>query len=60
MTNPDPATVIAQQWYIGRNISYDGVNLGECMTYDALQVVNRILINNKPKEKKVVMDMVLK
>ena len=44
----DPATIIATRWYHGRDLDYEGVNLGECMTYDVLQVTNRIIISTPP------------
>lgn len=51
----DPATLIARQWYLGREIVYEGVDLGKCMEYDVLQIANRILIEaNRPKKKPVM------
>lgn len=41
-----PADLIACQWYVGREIIYEGVDLGRCMEYDVLQVVNRILLTS--------------
>lgn len=44
----DPATVIATRWYHGRDLDYEGVNLGKCIEYDCLQIVNRIIISTPP------------
>lgn len=53
--NADPATLIARQWYLGREMVYEGVDLGMCMEYDVLQITNRILIEaNRPKKKAVM------
>ena len=47
---PTPSETIARLWHEGRGIEYEGVNLGECMEYDVLQIINRILIQEEKHE----------
>jgi len=42
----DPAERIAREWYLGLGLTYEGVDFGECMVYDALQVANRLILES--------------
>ena len=54
MLPDNSAEIIAKEWWRGREIIYEGVELGECMAYDVLQIVNRFEINSlKPDEAKI-------
>lgn len=49
MNQQPPSEKIAREWYLGRGIEYEGVDLGKCIEYDALQIVNRLLLEHKIK-----------
>lgn len=42
----DPAENISRHWYVGLPVVEEGVNYGECMVYDSLQIVNRLVIEH--------------
>ncbi len=44
-----PAEAIARNWYKELDLVYEGVNFGECITYDVLQIVNRLILEHKAK-----------
>lgn len=48
----DPAEYIARNWYKDMALILGGVNFGEVMMYDALQVVNRAVIAQTEEESK--------
>ena len=50
--NPQASEKIAREWYSGRGIVYAGVDLGKCIEYDVLQIVNRILLEQRAKTEK--------
>lgn len=43
----NPAEYISRNWYKGMSLTIDGVNFGEVMTYDTLQIVNRNVMQTK-------------
>jgi len=43
----NPSETIARLWHKDRGIEYEGVDLGECMEYDVLQIVNRIIVQEE-------------
>ena len=47
--NPQASEKIAREWHSGREIVYAGVDIGKCIEYDVLQIVNRILLEQKAK-----------
>jgi hypothetical protein len=49
MTN-NPAAFIARRWYHDLDLIYAGVNFGEVMTYDLLQVINRSILRQQELE----------
>ena len=48
----DPAEHIARHWYEGLGLVELGVDFGECMVYDTLQLVNRAVVQTKAEEEK--------
>ena len=44
---PTPSETIARLWHKDRGIKYEGVDLGKCMEYDVLQIINRIIVQEK-------------
>ena len=38
---------IAHEWYAGLGLEYAGVDLGDCITYDVLRVIGRLLVRDK-------------
>lgn len=49
MSDNQASEKIAREWYRGRGIKYAGVDIGKCIEYDTLQIVNRILLEQKVK-----------
>ncbi len=49
MPNPQASEKIAREWYLGRGIEYAGVDIGKCIEYDTLKIINRILLEQKAK-----------
>ena len=49
MPNSQASEKIAREWYSGRGIEYARVDIGKCIEYDVLQIVNRILLEQKVK-----------
>lgn len=52
MPNKQASEKIAREWYSGRGMKYAGVDIGKCIEYDVLQIVNRILLEQKAKMEK--------
>lgn len=52
MSDNQASERIAREWYRGRGIEYAGVDLGKCIEYDTLQIVNRILLEQKMKNER--------
>ena len=52
MPNNQASEKIAREWYGGRRIEYAGVDIGKCIEYDVLQIVNRILLEQKAKNER--------
>lgn len=41
MSELNPAEYISRNWYKEMNLTLDGVDFGEVMEYDCLQIINR-------------------
>ncbi len=54
MPNPQASEKIAREWYSERGIEYAGVDIGKCIEYDVLQIVNRILLEQKAKNEQQI------
>lgn len=52
MPNSQTSEKISREWYHGRGIEYAGVDLGKCIEYDTLQIINRILLEQKMRARK--------
>ena len=48
----DPAELIARNWHKGLNLTYNGVDFGECMTYDCLQIINRSILSQRVEDER--------
>ena len=46
----NPATFIARRWYHDLDLTYAGVNFGEVLQYDVLQVINRSILREQEKQ----------
>ena len=57
MPNNQASAKIAREWYLGRGIEYAGVDLGKCIEYDTLQIINRILLEQKAKNERPTPDI---
>lgn len=49
----DVASVIARNWYKTCDLKHLGVDFGEVMTYDVLQIINRSILNERQKLEQV-------
>ncbi len=34
--------ILVREWYVGLALEYDGVSLGSCISYDAIQLLRRL------------------
>ena len=57
MPNNPASEKIARKSYSGRGIEYAGVDIGKCIEYDALQIINRILLEQKAKNERPTPDI---
>ena len=46
----NPAAFIARRWYHDLDLTYAGVNFGEVLQYDVLQVINRSILRQQEME----------
>ena len=46
----DPANIIARNWHKTCDLKHLGVDFGEAMIYDVLQIINRSILNERQKQ----------
>ena len=49
----DPASTIARNWHKTCDLKHLGVDFGEAMVYDVLQIINRSILNERQKQEQV-------
>ena len=48
--NDDPAVYIARNWYRNVGLVCNGIDFGECIQYDVLQIINRSILREQERK----------
>ena len=46
----DPAIHIARNWYRNVGLVYNGIDFGQCIQYDVLQIINRSILREQERK----------